>query len=68
MLGDHCMAVIRSVLTNVFLQSVSWYIGLVQVAAALLTVAIYIMVFMRKRSKKNLKQQMRLSGYEQSRH
>lgn len=62
------MAVIRSVLTNVFLQSVSWYIGLVQVAAALLTVAIYIMVFMRKRSKKNLKQQMRLSGYEQSRH
>lgn len=62
------MAVIRSVLINVFLQSVSWYIGLVQVAAALLTVAIYIMVFMRKRSKKNLKQQMRLSGYEQSRH
>ncbi|OAL46135.1 hypothetical protein IQ07DRAFT_518330 [Pyrenochaeta sp. DS3sAY3a] len=49
-------------------QSVSWYIGLVQVAAALLTVAIYIMVFMRKRSKKNLKQQMRLSGFEQNRH
>lgn len=48
-------------------QGISWYIGLVQAGAALLTVIIYIMVFMRKRSKKNLQQQLRLSGFEQMR-
>ena len=46
------------------LQSVSWYIGLVQAGASLLTVMIYIMVLMRKRSKKNLKEQLRATGYE----
>jgi hypothetical protein len=45
-------------------QSISWYVGLVQAGAALLTAIIYILVFMRKRSKKNLDQQLRLSGFE----
>ncbi|KAF2685741.1 hypothetical protein K458DRAFT_299789 [Lentithecium fluviatile CBS 122367] len=35
-------------------QSISWYIGLVQVGAALLTVFIYVLVLMRRRSKKKL--------------
>lgn len=49
-------------------QSVSWYIGLVQAGAALLTVVIYILVLMRKRSKKNLDRQLRASGFEAGRH
>ncbi|EAT78137.1 hypothetical protein SNOG_14597 [Parastagonospora nodorum SN15] len=49
-------------------QSVSWYIGLVQAGAALLTVVIYILVLMRRRSKKNLDQQLRVSGFEPGRH
>jgi hypothetical protein len=50
-------------------QSVSWYIGLVQAGAALLTVVIYVMVLMRRRSKKNLREQLRrrASAYEPTR-
>jgi hypothetical protein len=44
-------------------QSASWYVGLVQVGAALFTVVIYVMVFMRKKSKRNLDRQMRLNGF-----
>jgi hypothetical protein len=44
-------------------QSASWYVGLVQVGAALFTVVIYVMVFMRKRSKSNLNRHMRLNGF-----
>jgi hypothetical protein len=39
----------------------------VQAGAALLTVIIHILVFMRKKSKKNLDQQLRLSGFEPAR-
>ncbi|KAF2252411.1 hypothetical protein BU26DRAFT_422632 [Trematosphaeria pertusa] len=41
-------------------QSISWYIGLVQVAAAVLTVVIYVFVLMRRRSKKKLKRQSKI--------
>jgi hypothetical protein len=44
-------------------QSASWYIGLVQVGAALFTVVIYVMVFIRRRSKSNLDRHMRLNGF-----
>ncbi|KAF2031857.1 hypothetical protein EK21DRAFT_26811, partial [Setomelanomma holmii] len=37
-------------------QSVSWYIGLLQAGAALLTVVINVMVFMRRRSKRRVKE------------
>ncbi|KAF2705602.1 hypothetical protein K504DRAFT_506007 [Pleomassaria siparia CBS 279.74] len=36
-------------------QSISWYIGLVQVAVTALTICTYIMVYMRRKAKKNLK-------------
>lgn len=36
-------------------QSISWYIGLVQVGAALLTVVTYVFVFIRKGKKKEIK-------------
>ncbi|KAF2793726.1 hypothetical protein K505DRAFT_243686, partial [Melanomma pulvis-pyrius CBS 109.77] len=39
------------------IQSVSWYVGLVQVAASALTICTYIMVYMRRKAKKNLKRQ-----------
>ncbi|CAO2656354.1 Nn.00g051570.m01.CDS01 [Neocucurbitaria sp. VM-36] len=45
-------------------QGVSFYIGVVQAIASLLTVIINILTFMRARSKKNLKHQLRLSGFE----
>jgi hypothetical protein len=48
-------------------QSASWYAGLAQAGAALVTVAVYVMVLMRRRSKKNLKRQLRLSGFEPAR-
>jgi hypothetical protein len=32
-------------------QNVSWYAGIVQVGAALLTVVIYALVYMRRRTK-----------------
>ncbi|KAH7095277.1 hypothetical protein FB567DRAFT_512214 [Paraphoma chrysanthemicola] len=48
-------------------QSVSWYIGLAQAGAALLTVVIYVMVFMRRRSKRRVQELGRLSGFEPSR-
>ena len=35
-------------------QSASWFVGLVQVGASLLTIAIYVMVFKRKGSKKRV--------------
>jgi hypothetical protein len=44
-------------------QSVSWYVGLVQAGTALLTVVIYVMVFMRRRSKREVEVQMRLNGF-----
>jgi hypothetical protein len=44
-------------------QSVSWYIGLVQVAAAILTVIIYIFVLVRMKTKKKLKQQRVSTGF-----
>jgi hypothetical protein len=46
------------------MQSISWYVGLVQAGAALLTVVIYVLVYMRKKSKNNLDQQLRLSGFQ----
>jgi hypothetical protein len=49
-------------------QSVSFYIGIVQAAAAAFTVITYILVFMRRKSKKNLTQQMKLNGFEPARH
>jgi hypothetical protein len=51
------------------IQSISWYIGLVQVAAAFLTVVIYIMTFKRMKTKKNIKRQTRMlsaGGYPQA--
>ncbi|KAH8724566.1 hypothetical protein GQ44DRAFT_708404 [Phaeosphaeriaceae sp. PMI808] len=54
--------------TQCNVQSVSWYIGLVQAGSALFTIIIYIFVFLRKRSKKNLNRQMRLSGFEPGQH
>ncbi|KAF1839568.1 hypothetical protein BDW02DRAFT_526 [Decorospora gaudefroyi] len=48
-------------------QSVSWYIGLVQAGAALLTVVIYVMAFMRRRSKRKVEQRLRMSAYGNSR-
>ncbi|KAF2827729.1 hypothetical protein CC86DRAFT_290670 [Ophiobolus disseminans] len=45
-------------------QSISWYIGLVQAGSAALTVVIYIMVLRRKKSKKNLEQHLRIRGLE----
>ncbi|KAF1843943.1 uncharacterized protein K460DRAFT_342716 [Cucurbitaria berberidis CBS 394.84] len=48
-------------------QSASFYIGLAQVGASLLTAVTYVMVFMRNRSKKNFQRQLRLSGFEPSR-
>ncbi|OAK99907.1 hypothetical protein IQ06DRAFT_222695 [Phaeosphaeriaceae sp. SRC1lsM3a] len=50
------------------IQSASWYIGLAQVGAALLTIVIYIFVYMRTKSKKRLNTQLKLSGYEPARH
>lgn len=38
-----------------FRQSISWHIGLVQVAAATLTVITYVFVLMRRSGKKNMK-------------
>jgi hypothetical protein len=40
----------------------------VQAGAALLTVVIYLMVVMRKNSKKNLDQQLMLNGFARARH
>jgi hypothetical protein len=48
-------------------QSVSWYIGLVQAGAAMLTVVIYLMVYMRKKSKTNLNQQLMMNGFAPTR-
>jgi hypothetical protein len=46
---------------------VSWYVGLAQAGAALLTVVIYVMVFMRRRSKRRVEELERLSGFEPAR-
>jgi hypothetical protein len=47
------------------LKSVSWYIGLVQVAASALTIVTYVMAYMRMKAKKNLKKQAKLmDGFE----
>ncbi|ORX97287.1 hypothetical protein BCR34DRAFT_628634 [Clohesyomyces aquaticus] len=49
-------------------QSVSWYAGLVQVGAALLTVVTYILVLKRRSTKKKIKRQTRmLEGFERVR-
>ncbi|KAF2658088.1 hypothetical protein K491DRAFT_703033 [Lophiostoma macrostomum CBS 122681] len=51
------------------IQSISWYIGLVQVAAALLTVIIYIMTYKRMKMKKSIKRRTQLisaRGYPQA--
>jgi hypothetical protein len=45
-------------------QSVSWYIGPAQAGALLMTIVIYIMVLIRRRSKRCLKHQLRASGNE----
>lgn len=39
------------------MQSVSWYIGLVQVGSAALTLGIWVLVVMRKRSKERVRRQ-----------
>lgn len=49
-------------------QSISFYIGLVQVAAALLTIVTYIFVLLRRRTKKNVKKQRIMSGFVGSKH
>lgn len=49
-------------------QSISWYIGLVQAASALLTVVIYALVCARRKSKKNLKKRLTMHGFEHRRH
>ncbi|OCK84386.1 hypothetical protein K432DRAFT_378600 [Lepidopterella palustris CBS 459.81] len=49
-------------------QAVSWYIGLVQVGAALLTIFIYVLVVKRRKTKKIVKESARLmEGYEPTR-
>lgn len=48
-------------------QSVSFYIGVVQAVAAAGTVAIYVFVFMRRKSKKNLALQMKVNGFDPAR-
>ncbi|KAG9192424.1 hypothetical protein G6011_11158 [Alternaria panax] len=48
-------------------QSVSWYIGIVQASAALLTVLIYVLVYLRRGTKKEVEQRLRMSGYERGR-
>ncbi|KAH7394232.1 hypothetical protein DE146DRAFT_661185 [Phaeosphaeria sp. MPI-PUGE-AT-0046c] len=50
------------------IQSASWYIGLAQVGAALLTIVIYVFVYMRTKSKKRLNAQLKLNGFEPARH
>ncbi|KAH7138224.1 hypothetical protein B0J11DRAFT_450246 [Dendryphion nanum] len=42
-------------------QSVSWYIGLVQAGSALLTIVIWVLVLMRNKSKKRVMKQTRFS-------
>jgi hypothetical protein len=46
---------------------VSWYIGLVQAGAAVLTVVIYLMMYMRKKSKRNLSEQLMMNGFAPAR-
>ncbi|KAF2177852.1 hypothetical protein K469DRAFT_719324 [Zopfia rhizophila CBS 207.26] len=45
-------------------QSVSWYAGLVQVGAAVLTIFIYFLVFRRLQTKKTVERQRMMSGFE----
>ena len=45
-------------------QSVSWYIGLVQVAASALTIITYVLAYMRRKSKKNLKRRAFVDEFE----
>jgi hypothetical protein len=51
-----------SALELTVVQSVSWYTGLIQVAAALLTVGIYVQVLMRRKTKKTLKRYSQMPG------
>jgi hypothetical protein len=48
-------------------QSVSWYIGIVQASAALLTVVIYVLVYLRRGTKREVEQRLKMSEYEASR-